>query len=268
MSNYKVTVWGSRGSFVQTTVDKMKYGLETSCISFETEDEFFLIDCGSGIRGFDRYFYDNKLTHKKVNIFLTHYHHDHIFGLGFVKFIFDPSVQVEIFGLNDVYETLNNYFGPPYFPINMMELPNIKTRNIKAYEKIEFNDFEINTTLLQHPQHCLGYKFVTKNKTVTVITDYEYTVDNKKHIVEEFIENSDYLIIDAFSTAEDYIEGWGHSNIEEIVELVEKLNVQQCLLTHHNGNYNDDKLDQIQLDINKEHSNIKIAMVNTYFEFN
>ncbi len=80
MSDFKVTLWGTRGSFVQTTSNKRKYGVETSCISLETENEFFLIDCGSGIRGFDKYIYDNNLTYKKVNIFLTHNHHDNING--------------------------------------------------------------------------------------------------------------------------------------------------------------------------------------------
>ncbi len=266
MSNYKVTLWGTRGSFVQTTLDKMKYGLETSCISLETEDEIFLIDCGSGIRGFDKYIYENNLTYKKINIFLTHYHHDHIFGLGYVNFIYDPTIDIEIFGLGDVYDILKSYFGSPYFPVNIMDLPNIRTTEVYGFQSFRFEDIEVQTTLLQHPQFCIGYKFVTKEKSVAIIFDYEHRVDARQEIVEEFINGCDYLIIDAFSTEEDYHEGWGHNSIDDVIGLVDKLKVGQCLLTHHNINYNDQKIDEIQSQINKTHKNITFAKDYSTFE--
>ncbi len=259
MSNYKVTLWGTRGSFVQTTLDKMKYGLETSCISLETEDEIFLIDCGSGVRGFDKYLYDNNLTYKKINIFLTHYHHDHIFGLGYVNFIYDPTIDIEIFGLGDVHEILKSYFGPPYFPVNIMNLPHIRTTEIHGFQSFRFDNLEIQTTLLQHPQFCIGYKFITNKKTLAVIFDYEHRVDERKEIVEDLIKGCDYLIIDAFSTEEDYHEGWGHNSISDVIGLVDKLQVGHCILTHHNINYSDDKIDGIQTEINKTYQNICFA---------
>ncbi len=266
MLNCKVKIWGSRGSFVQTHIDKMEYGLETSCISFETETEIFVIDCGSGIRSFDAYYYKNNLKDKKINLLLTHYHQDHIFGLGFTKFIYDSNIEVEIYGLNDVYTILKNYYGPPYFPITIVNRPNLKTTTIEPNMSLKFKDIEIVTTLLNHPQDALGYKFVIKDKVCTVITDYEYKIDNNKVEVEKFIKDSDYLIIDAFFTTGDYREGWGHSSIEEAIELVDKLNVGYCLLYHHNLNYNDDKMKEIECKISKTYNNISFAKDNSFFE--
>ncbi len=266
MSNYKVTFWGTRGSIVQTSIDKMKYGLETSCISFETETEVFLIDCGSGARGFDKYFYENNVN-KKINILLTHYHHDHIMGLGFVKFIYDNNNEVEIFGLGDVYENLKRFYGVPFFPVDIVDLPNIKTTCVQEYEKLVFGDLEIQTTLLEHPQMSLGYKFITKEKTVTFAIDYEYKIDPNKEIVEEFMKNSDYLIMDAFWTDADYERGWGHSTIEDAINLSKKLGIKECIVTHHNIDYNDDKLDELFEQFKKDFNRLSFAKANSSFEF-
>lgn len=266
MSNYKVTIWGSRGSFTQTSIDKMKYGLDTSCISLETKEEIFLIDCGSGIRNFDTYYCENNLYHKKINLFLTHYHHDHINGLGYVDFIFHPSVEIEIFGLGDVYGRLKGYYDAPYFPIPLMELPNIKTRDIEANMHLKFGNLEIITIMLNHPQQSLGYKFIAEDKAFSIVTDYEYKVDEDKEAVEAFIKNSDYLIIDSCFTSDDYIEGWGHNDMEDVCKLVKRLNVGECFLFHHNKEYNDNRMDELQFKIAKEYHNIRFAFDNMGFE--
>ncbi len=265
MSNYKVTLWGTRGSLVQTSIDKMKYGLETSCISVETEKEIFLIDCGSGASGFDKYIYENNITNKKINILITHYHQDHIMGMGFLNFIYDKNVSKEIFGLGNVYETLKNYYGSPYFPITIVDLPNIKTTSLDSFPRLKFEDLEVHTTLLNHPQDCVGYKFVGAEKTLAILFDYEYKTDPNKASIEEFIKESDYLVIDSFSTEEDYKEGWGHNSIEDSIFLATKTNVATCLLTHHNMHYDDNKLDEIQDNISKIHNNIYIAKDNSSF---
>ncbi len=266
MGNYKVTFWGTRGSAVQTSIDKIKYGLETSCISIETEKEIFLIDCGSGARGFDKFFYENNVN-KKINILLTHYHHDHIIGLGFVKFIFDKNNEVEIFGPGEVYENLKNYFGAPYFPVDIVNLPNVKTTSITVFEKLIFANLAIETTLLQHPQESVGYKVITKDKTVTFLIDYEYKIDQNKEIVEEFVKNSDYMIIDTFWTDKNYKIGWGHSTVEDAIYLTNKLNIADCILTHHNTDYCDDKIDEIYQNIKDASKKISFAKENSFFEF-
>ncbi len=266
MDNNKVTFWGTRGSMVQTSRDMVKYGLETTCISLETENEIFLIDCGSGIRGFDKYLSNNNNKNKKINILLSHYHHDHIIGLAFANFIYNKDLEIEIFGLGNVYQTLKDYFGPPYFPISIVDLPNIKTTSLTSFEKISFGEIEVQTTELFHPQMCVGYKFLLNDKTITFIFDYEHKVDEfNRDKVEQFLNNSDFLIIDAFSTEEDYISGWGHNSIEDVIELVEKSNIGKCYLTHHNINYNDEKMNKIQESISMNYDNIVIAEEKTSF---
>ncbi len=265
MSNYKVTFWGTRGSLVQTSIDKKKYGLETTCISLETDNEILLIDCGSGIRGFDKYFNENNLTNKKINILLTHYHHDHIMGIGFASFLYDKNTEIEIFGLGEVSKILRDYFGPPYFPVSVVGLPNVTTTSVKAFQSLKFEDVEVETTLLNHPQKCLGFKFSLGEKTLTIIMDYEYKDDETKTTVEEFINDSDYLIIDSFYTEEDYKSGWGHNSIKDSINIAKLANVGTCFLTHHNTEYNDSKLDELQLNISNKHKNIFFAKENTSF---
>ncbi len=252
-------IWGCRGSVPQTSMSKKKYGLETSCISLEINNELFVIDAGSGIRSLCNYIESANKDYRKINIFLTHYHHDHISGLAFTKFIFKQKNKTNIYGPSDVYKILGDYFSAPYFPVKLVDLHNVTTENIESGQKLQFDNLEIETISLVHPQGSLGYKLKAHNKTICIITDYEYNLDKNKKAVEQFIKDCDYLIMDTFFKQEDYIETWGHSTIQEGICLKEKLNIKNCILYHHNANYTDDILDKEQTKINSQYKNIRFA---------
>lgn len=255
MRETKVTIWGSRGSCVVTDFKMLGYGFNTTCISIETENIIYIIDAGSGITDFDKYYYENNLVNKKIVILFTHYHHDHLWGLGFTDFLFDSNIEVELIGPGDIKATINRYFGAPFFPVKIVDLPNLVFKSINENSTYTFYDMVIDTVQLEHTPKCLGYKFYLNDKTICFIIDYEYQVDKNKHLVEEFVEHCDHMIIDAFSTKDDYTKGWGHSCIDDCVELFEKMNVKNCILTHHNPKYNDDFID----DLAKKYSSVVFA---------
>lgn len=259
----KVNIWGSRGSCTQTDSSKKIYGLETSCITLEMENKIIVIDTGSGIINFDKYLYNNNLQHKKIEIFFTHYHYDHISGLPFTRFIYDKNVKADVYGkgLKDKNfgEVLNHYFGPPYFPVKIFNTGNININEIYIGDEIDLGDVIIKTTLLKHTDECVGYKLKCSNKNICIIFDYEYMLDTNKSEVIKFIKDSDILIIDSHYTNVDYKENWGHSTIEDNIMLITQNNIKQGLLTHHNPNYTDEYMANIENNLLKEHKNISFA---------
>ncbi|MFV0393676.1 MAG: MBL fold metallo-hydrolase, partial [Coprobacillaceae bacterium] len=177
MSDNKVITWGCRGSCVTTDFRMMKYGFNTTCISIETEDTIYLVDAGSGITDFDKYYYENQLFLKKIILFFTHYHHDHLWGLGFTEFLFDNKVVKEIIGTGNIKSIINRYFGPPFFPVQIVNLNNLIFKSIHANSSYTINGLTFDTILLKHTQKCIGYKFYLGEKTFSIILDYDYRND-------------------------------------------------------------------------------------------
>lgn len=253
MNRAKLTFWGTRGSFVQTNQNRAKYGLETACISLELDDEIIVFDSGSGIRNFSEYFYKNNLQHKKIRLFITHYHHDHICGLPFADFVYDNEVVTEIYGgsVNEKSgeEVLDIVFDTPYFPIPVVKSDNLSFTKVKEDAIFDFGNYQIHTIRLNHGEFCTGYKIVMNNKVISLITDYEYSTDINSDKVEAFMTESDIIIMDSFYRLDDYKENWGHSTIEECVYLMNKHNANRGFLFHHNTIYTDDILSKFEEDI-------------------
>ncbi len=268
---FQFKIWGSRGSIGKSKGNSSKFGLNTTCISLETDDEFIVIDAGSGIIDLDEYIYNNNLTSKKITILLTHYHYDHILGLPFTKMFYDKNICVEIFGAKtnnqDCYEILANIFGSPYFPVSFKDMGHLKVYNIDNNICDKVKDVRVDMVDLNHKDGCKGYKLSFLNKAISIITDYEYFSDKNSALVEKFIEKSDYLIMDTFFANDDFIAGWGHSTVDECIMLVNKLNIGNGLLTHHNPKYDDDFLENLESNLKEKYVNILVARDGMFFDF-
>ena len=102
MKNRKIalTFWGTRGSIPSPGRDKSKYGGNTSCVEVQLPNNHLLIlDGGTGIRELG-----NSLLSRKgkirANIFLSHYHWDHIQGLPFFAPAYQSGNMLTFLGMN------------------------------------------------------------------------------------------------------------------------------------------------------------------------
>lgn len=270
MSNYTVKIWGCRGSICQTRDDMRVYGLNTSCISLETPEEIIIVDGGSGIALFDEYYYES-LCNKKIKIILTHYHYDHILGLPFTKFLYDKNVDVEIYGATyngeSCVEIFSKIYCSPFFPLELEDLTNVSFINIDRSICDKFSKVKIDYIDLNHKGGAIGYKLKFLDKVICIITDHEYRSDTNKDLLKDFIKKSDILIMDSYFINEDFISGWGHSTIEECVDLVNELDIGLGIPFHHNTSYNDDFLKNFELKIREKNKNIIFAKDGMTFGF-
>ena len=65
--------------------------------------------------------------------------------------------------------------------------------------------------------------------------------------VVRFLENVALLILDAQFDAEEYAghTGWGHSSVDDAVELALRANAKKLVLFHHDPSHCDAKIDQM-----------------------
>ena len=92
----RVTLYGTRGSIPTPGPETMRYGGNTPAVQVCAENGAVLVlDAGSGIR---RLGAQLSATTTRVDILLTHLHMDHIQGLGFFPPLYDPAVEVHLWG--------------------------------------------------------------------------------------------------------------------------------------------------------------------------
>jgi len=202
---------------------------------------------------------------KKLYVFFSHVHWDHIQGFPFFRPTFDPEFEINLYSSLysdvDIECVLNGQMVAPYFPIRLKDLSaKMNFNEIKSGEAVQIGKIVVQSISLNHPGGSLGYKIICENKSVAYIIDHEHTEESKQRLVN-FIKNTNQVIFDAHYTPEEYSgsdgyggrKGWGHSTWKDAVALCREANADQLILTHHG--HEDIEIERIELEAQKEFRN-------------
>ncbi|WP_299977219.1 MBL fold metallo-hydrolase [Desulfobacula sp.] len=262
-----IKCWGSRGSISVSGKQYLKYGGDTTCIEITAKSgETIIVDAGTGIRHIGNSFIESNIT--RYYLLFTHAHWDHILGFVFFRPLFFSKVKIMIQDrkFSGIYtrDVLNEVMKPPFFPIGLKDLE----ADIK-FEKALNNTFavgsiKIETIPLSHSGGGLGYKFIEDDKSFVFLTDNELGFDHPESMGFDaylnFSRNADLLFHDGEYTEEEYKrkKGWGHSSIQDVLDLAVKANVKKLGLFHLNQYRTDDQMDKIinecRADLKKKNS--------------
>ena len=251
----RATCWGTRGSIPSPGPATAGVGGNTPCLEVRTADGRCLIfDAGTGIRELGR-----RLTAAgdadHADVFLTHFHWDHIQGIPFFSPLYDPAHSFRIHGARqgdtDIQTLFAGQMGPIYVPIPFETLAaRLEFRHLGA-EPWRVGDVEVASMRVRHPSHTHGYRVRVAGGSMAYLPDNEllgasYDVDHpgwRRELVA-FIQGADLLFHDAMFTDEEYLqrEGWGHSTFRQAVELAEEAGVKRLLLFHHAPERSDEAL--------------------------
>jgi phosphoribosyl 1,2-cyclic phosphodiesterase len=121
----KATVWGCRGSCATPGADTVRYGGNTSCVEVTLESgQRIVLDAGTGMRPLGVQINGDG---RELHIMLTHLHLDHLQGLGFFRPLFDPGLEVHLWGpaspVQSLEERIAIYLSPPLFPVHLSDIP-------------------------------------------------------------------------------------------------------------------------------------------------
>ena len=83
---------------------------------------------------------------------------------------------------------------------------------------------------------------ISKQNHNKSVEDESYAKEQDKKLID-FIKDADVLIIDSQYDATEYEShvGWGHSCVDDSVELAIKANVKRIFLFHHDPVHNDEQ---------------------------
>jgi phosphoribosyl 1,2-cyclic phosphodiesterase len=265
---YKLRFWGVRGTVPTPAPENLSFGGNTVCLSVSLNDRKHLIlDCGSGLR-----LLGNQLAGlrqgvpRRYDIFLSHYHFDHVEGLPFFHPLYEPESIITFHGFKSegrsVREILESLFTPPYFPVKLAGVP-ARVRYLTAGGRSrKVGDVVISSLPLRHPNGSLSYRLEHAGKRIVFATDHEHGDEPTDRALIRFSEGADYLIYDATYIPGEYESlrrGWGHSTWYAAVQVARAARVKTLVLFHHHPDHTDKDLRDILRVARRELPSTEIA---------
>ncbi|MDQ2694514.1 MAG: MBL fold metallo-hydrolase, partial [Pseudomonadota bacterium] len=251
-----VTLWGTRGSLATPGPDTTRYGGNTACVQVDAEDGTVLVlDAGTGIR---RLGVRLGGSVRRVDVLLTHLHMDHIQGLGFFAPLYNPNMEVNIWGQASttlsLRQRLGRYLSPPLFPVRLRDLDCALHLHEVPCGDFAIGPFRIACQHVCHPGPTVGYRISAAGATLTYLPDHEpalgaWDVPREAEWTSghALAAGADLLIHDAQYTDAQYRQctGWGHSSLRQAFQFAALARIRRLVPFHHDPSHDDDTLDRL-----------------------
>jgi phosphoribosyl 1,2-cyclic phosphodiesterase len=246
----RLTIWGCRGSVPTPGPKTVEYGGNTSCVEATLEDGATLIlDAGTGIRGLGDKLLEQGV--RRLNLFLTHLHLDHLEGLRFFGPLWDKRVALDIWGppspVSSLQERISRSFSPPLFPIDLRAVPAQVTFHDVPREPWTVEGATLTASLVMHPGPTLAYRIEADGVTFAYIPDHEPALTGISGRPTDWISGAsiasgaDVVFHDAQYSEQEYVDriGWGHSSVADAVAFSDAVGGGRLLLFHHEPQHGD-----------------------------
>jgi phosphoribosyl 1,2-cyclic phosphodiesterase len=266
----RVKFWGVRGSTPTPQAENMRYGGNTSCVEVRVGEQLYIFDCGTGFRVLGQQLQDEfgeKKLPLSAHVFVSHFHWDHIQGIPFFRPLYDRADSQFLFHCSSrtrsLKQVMDEQMASPYFPVNLSQMQ----AQQKFYDidvgRLNLEDgVQIQTSWLNHPQGCMGFRMETKDGVLVYATDNEPGDAAFDKSVRKLAEGADVLIYDAQYLPEEYAaekRGWGHSHWREAVNVVMESGAKELVLFHHDPDHTDVVIDKIVHDARNYYPKVRAA---------
>jgi len=259
----RLALWGTRGSIPTPGAAFMRHGGNTSCMQIEHGEDLLVFDAGSGIRELGLELM--KGSPRRIHLFITHTHWDHIQGFPFFTPVYMPGFEVVVYGAEGFGKSLESVFrgqlDQDYFPVQMEDMKaSIEFRHLTP-EPVRVGGVTVSWEYAQHPGATVGYKIDVAGTKVSWVPDNEFLfgyvgapedlASDDLHLAPyrrmvDFLSDVDILVHEAQYTNDEYPEkiGWGHSSISNASLLAKLAGTKRWIVTHHDPMHDDQFLEQ------------------------
>jgi phosphoribosyl 1,2-cyclic phosphodiesterase len=225
----------------------------------EAGDEAIVFDGGTGIRELGLH-----LGARRIHLFLTHFHWDHIQGLPFFAPLFNPANQVTIYSSRfsaPLKESLVGLMAEPYFPVTFETFKaKVELVNLGA-DAVQIGDVSVRPFETNHPQGACGYRMESRAASAVYCPDREHGHTRLDQALINASLGADVLILDSQYTQEEYgsHKGWGHSTWADSVRAASEARVKTLVLFHHDPSHSDETLRLIEAQARQEFQETYVA---------
>jgi ribonuclease BN (tRNA processing enzyme) len=212
----------------------------TSCAIIENAapDRHFVLDAGSS---FFRLI--GRPLPKHMDIFLSHAHLDHVFGLTFYLDMIYASptpCELTIYGAHECLDAVLNLFDSPLFPVAYRGQSVV----MEPGQPLNIGGVQVSTHPLTHPGGSLAYRFDWPGKSLAYVTD---TFGDDRYI--PFITDVDLLIHERnfCNDRKELAELSGHCTTEDVIRVAIQSRARRLVVTHFDPLADGDPLDEDHL---------------------
>jgi phosphoribosyl 1,2-cyclic phosphodiesterase len=212
-----------------------------------------VLDAGTGLRGLGKSLAAENYR-ERIHMFITHGHWDHILGLPFFGPVYSKDTSIVVHpttprGITGMRTPI--MFDTAHFPVAFADLP----AKIELFEDLGAHKIGgacVRHIELNHPGGATGFRIDDVDGTsIVYLTDNELSPPNTpRSTVDElarFAHGASLLVHDAQYLPADMPakHGWGHSVVDEVLDLARRAEVETIALHHHDPDRDDQALDAI-----------------------
>src|SRR5262245_29483497 len=200
LGEYRLRFWGVRGTVATPEPDKLRYGGNTACAAIEVADgEMLILDCGTGVRVLGAALAKRRRgMPTRYNVFLSHYHFDHVEGLSLFQPLYDPASTIVFHGFasdgRSIRKNLETLIAPPYFPVSRAGVPAKVEFKYVDGSACTVRDLRVDSIPLSHPDGSVAYRVSHGDRRLVFATDHEHGNEKVDRSLIDFCRNADYLI--------------------------------------------------------------------------
>ncbi len=249
----RVTFWGVRGSTPAPGAAFARYGGHTTCVSVAVGDRVLVLDAGTGIRPLGRSLVG---LDEDLFVLLTHLHADHVIGFPFFAPLYEPGRTVHLLDYREAGVAWSPLalFDGIHYPLHPGDLPcSVLRVGGDPMSYLNEHGIELARQAVNHPGGAYGYRITHEGQTFVFIPDNELDPPEREVAHKEivaFCRGADVLCHDAQYLGAEVAErrGWGHSSIEQAMDLAVEAGARNVVLFHHDPDRTDLQLDEIHAD--------------------
>jgi phosphoribosyl 1,2-cyclic phosphodiesterase len=250
----------------------LRYGGNTTCLHFRTcSGQELILDGGSGIRLLGQKMMQREFAQGEgeAYILVGHTHWDHIMGFPFFvpfyqqgnRFVVASAGQSGIH-IRDIlsWQQVGLHFPVPFERLQAQR----EYLNFKPGEALPLGEFRVETVQLNHPGITVGYRVEADGGAVAVYTDNARVrrvrlgdgmggPEPDAGFAIEFLERlaqcarrADVLVYDTHYLEHEMVGRYhfGHSTVEDALEIAHLAGVGQLVLFHHAPEHSDTVVDE------------------------
>jgi ribonuclease BN (tRNA processing enzyme) len=234
----------------------LRYGGHTACVAVTTAGAVrpsLLLDAGTGLQNLAPLLGDQPF---RGAIVLSHLHWDHMQGLPFFRAGDRDDAVVDVYlpaqeGRTGS-ELLAQSMSPPAFPIAPEGLQGDWNFHAIEPDTHAVDSFTVTAAQVLHKGgRTFGYRVQEGSTAVAYLPDHVAIGDDSDEVLS-LLRGCDVLIHDAqFIESERRLANdYGHSTINDAIDLAVRLDVKRLVLFHHAPSRSDDQLDQLMAGLN------------------
>lgn len=217
------------------------YGGHTPCVKVDLNNQFFILDAGSGIRDLGAELMNGPCGtgNGEVDLYFTHFHWDHLIGLPFFLPLYRKGNRIRFHAVQDeLPERIRTLFQRPHFPVPLEEIAaTLEYRKLEPRKPVPQGPFRLTPYQLDHPDPCWGYRVEAPDGVFSHCVDSESTRRTPEELGLDLplYRGVDLVFFDAPFSPEELKQrtGWGHGSAERGLEIVFRERILEIIFLHH-----------------------------------